>query len=371
MAVEHRLKRKMIIMVISLVVVFGLIFGWDFVKTLFIKHYFATFQPPPVTISATEAKSVDWHPQLSSVGTLGAANGVMISPEVSGIITQVYFSSGQYVKKGTLLVTIDDAVEQAQLKNYQAALVLAQLSYQRALKLYQEKAGAKADLDSAQATLVQAQANVAQTQAVIAQKNIVAPFDGKLGIDQINTGQYVSAGTPIVSLQASNPIHVSFWLPEKHLEQIYMGEPITIETEPYPDVVFHGTITAMDSEVNTQTHNIEVEGTIPNPSGKLYPGLFASVHVLLPIQSNVIVVPQTAVNFSLYGNTVYVITPQGKDKKGKPILKAHQIPITIGEQRENQVVVLKGLKAGELVVTSGQLKLTEGATVTINNDVKL
>lgn len=365
------LSRNMIIMIIVLLIVFGGIFGWGIIRSIFIKRYFANFQPPPVTISTAKATAVVWQPYLSAVGSVVAINGVQVTTEVAGLVEKISFESGQMVKQGDPIIQLDDAEDRQDLKNFQAQLDLAQITYRRQSILYKGNNVARADLDQATASLQQAQANVGKTLVLIDKKNIKAPFAGKLGIRLVNLGQYIAAGTAIVSLQSMDPLYIQFSLPEQNLNVLTVNQPIEIRVESEGDKVFIGKISALNSEVDANTRNILVQAVVPNPQYLLYPGMFANVRVLLPQKENVIAVPQTAVIFSLYGDAVYVVKPEGKDKEGKPILKAHLHYVTTGERRGNEVIILKGIQAGDEVVISGQLKLNEGAPVLINNTIDL
>ena len=364
------MRRRMLIMIIALIIVFGGIFGWNILRSYFMKKYFANFQPPPVTISAVTAKNSTWTPSISAVGTLAAINGVSVSTEQSGNITDINFESGQMVKQGDLLIQIDDSVDQAQLQSAQATLALAKLSYQRYQKLYTEQAVSEQNRDQIFTNMQTAQASVNQIQATIAQKHITAPFTGKIGIRKVNLGQYVSPGTQLVSLQQMDPLFVNFSIPEQYLGSISLGQAIELEVAGYPKQSFVGKITAINSTVDTQTHNIQLQGTIPNKDNKLYPGLFANIKVMQPTQENVISVPQTAITYSLFGNSVYVIYDDGKDKDGKTIQRVKQVFVSTGAEYKDNIIITDGLKAGEQIVTSGQLKLDNATQVIVNNKVQ-
>lgn len=365
------MTKPMKIMIISLAVVFGGLVAWNVLKAIMIKRFFASYQPPPEYVSTTTAKEESWHPYLEAVGTLKAINGVDVSTQQDGIVAQIYFNSGQLVKKGQPLISLDDSVERAQLEDKQAAMALASLNYKRQLDLYPKHATPESSVDEAKSQLAQAKAGVDQIQAVIAQKNIVAPFDGKIGIRQINIGQFVSAGTKMVSLQSLNPLYVNFYVPEQYLSSLYYNQPVNIQVELEPNQWIAGRITAINSEVDADTHNIMIQATIPNDQMKLYPGLFASVKIILAEQNHIIQVPQTAVVPSLSGDIIYVVEKTGQDKDKHPILKVYKRKVLAGEQQEDHITILQGLKAGEQVVTSGQLKLNDGTRVEINNAVQL
>lgn len=362
------LAKRMKIMVIALIIFFGLLFGYNFAKAMMIKIFMSRYQPPPVAVSATKAVATTWHPVINTVGTLVAVNGVQLNSQQAGQLIKINFTSGQMVKAGDPLVQLDDAIDQQDLLNYSAQLKLAQVSYNRLSKLLSSKVVAQAEVDKAQAKLQEAQSAVNKTKVIINQKNIVAPFAGKIGIRLVNLGQFIAAGTPIVSLQSLDPLYVQFSLPEQNLPQLYVGQDINVKVDGYKGKVFHGKINAINANVNTDTHNILVQATLANPQLILYPGMFANVEVILPSQQQVITVPQTSIYYNLYGDSAFIIKETGKDKKGKPILTAKQVFVKVGEARGNEVAILKGISANDEVITSGQLKLHDGAQVVINNE---
>lgn len=364
------LSKPMIFMIIGLVIVFGAIFGWGFIRGLFMKQFFAHFTPPPATISTIKARAEVWQPNLTAPGTLVAINGVQVSSEVSGMVVKILFDSGQRVKAGQPLVQLDTDDDLQDLKNYEAQLRLAKISYERQSKLYKTGSAAAAALDEARATLQQTEALTGKTRVMIEKKTIRAPFDGKIGIRQVNLGQYLNAGTSIASLQALDPLYAQFSLPEQDLRFLTLGQSVQAQVESQGTATFPGKITAINSEVNNTTRNILIQATIPNPQNLLYPGMYAQVQVQLPQQNEIITLPQTAITYNLYGDTVFVVKPDGKkDKAGNPVLRAHLTYVTTGERRGNEVAILKGLQVGDEVVTSGQLKLQDGTAVTINNSV--
>ncbi len=365
------MAKRMAWMIAALVLVFGGIVAYNQVRSYFIKQYFASFEPPPVTISTTHAKSQVWQPFMTAVGTLVAQNGVTISAESQGLVGNILFNSGQIVHKGDVLVTLRDKVEQADLKNAQASLKLAKLSYDRQKDLFKRKATFGAAVDKAAAQFQQAQANAEHAKAVLDQKHITAPFDGKIGICLVSLGEYISAGKKIVSLQDLDPLYSNFSLPEQQLHHLHRGQVIKLHVEAQPKQEFSGLIIAINSTVDPKTHTIAVQATVPNSQGLLYPGMFANIRILQSETVQVISVPQTAITYSLYGDTVFVIKPKGKNKNGKPILIAKKVYVTAGRQRSDRVAINSGLKVGDQVVTSGQLKLQDNSPVIINNKVQL
>lgn len=361
------MRKRMIIMIILLLVIFGGIFAWNIIRAYFMRQYFANFQPPPATVSTITAQPVNWQSYLNSVGTLSASNGVDITPEVAGTIVAMPFESGQMVKKGDLLVKLDDGIEQAQLLNDTASLQLAKINHERMKDLYQKKAASRSQLDEAEAKLTQAQSAVTKTKVLIAQKNITAPFDGKVGIKLVDTWQFVGAGTALVTLQAVEPMKVNFYLPEQNLPELSLGQTIKVKVEAYPNKDFQGSITAINAKSNSNSHTILIQGTLPNAEKLLVPGFFADLKVMLAKSQPVIVIPESAVDFSLFGNTVYVVVKQADGNTSDTHLVVKRRFVVTGERQAGKVVISKGLNAGEEIVTSGQMKLSDDSLVTINN----
>ncbi len=363
------MAKRMTIMIIALLVVFGGLFAWNMVRDYFTKKYFANLPEPVATVSAVKVTATSWQPRLNAVGSMLAVNGVNVSSQEPGKIIAILFKSGQLVAKGQPLIQLDAAKDQKVLQQYQAQLELSKLDYQRNLKVYPQGGVSKQALDQKHSQYQQDLASMQQQQVVVDRTTIRAPFAGKIGIRNVNLGQYINAGDSLVNLQSMNPLYVQFSLPEQDLQKLHINQVLQLSLDAYPKKTFTGKITAINSTVDNQTRNILIQGTVPNAAYLLYPGMFARVQVLLPKQSNVVVVPQTAVTFGLYGNISYVVKPGGKDKEGKSVLRAYQVFVKPGERSGASVVILSGLKPGDLVVTSGQLKLHDKALVEINNNV--
>lgn len=364
------MQKPMSKMLVCVGIFFLIVFGWYGVRKLIFLWFMTHYEPPPTTISATVAVSTTWQSYLTAIATLNAINGVDMTAEISGIVSEIRFTSGQFVKKGDVLMVLRSDVEQANLKSNQAKLSLAKINYDRDLTLFNKHVTSQAVLDSRYAELLQAQAGVELVEAQIRQKNITAPFDGKLGIRLINIGQYISPGTPMVTLQAMNPLHVDFTLPEQYLNKLYIGQPIDVTVNIGKGEVSHGTLTAINSKVDQVTRNLSIEATIPNNSMTLYPGMYGLAKIWLPEQKNTIVIPQTAVSYSLSGDYVFLIKQENSDKKEK-VLKVYRQYVKVGERRGDRVSIVVGLKAGDQIVTSGQLKLQNGTRVLIDNSVEL
>lgn len=363
--------KRFIIAILGLGIVFGGLAWFNFVykPSLFPKN----FTPPPATISAAPAKAETWQPSLSAVGTLRAINGVEIAPEVPGIVRRISFESGEDVTAGTLLIELDTAVEEAELKSNEAKLADTKLRYQRGAELLKRGNFAKAQLDSIEAERDQAAAEVERARVRIGQKNIRAPFDGRLGIRQVDLGEYLSAGTTIVTLQALDPIYVDFPLPERELAKVAVGQPVQVTVDAFPEKKFDGTISSIDARVNQETRNFLVRAILPNPARELLPGMFGNVQVRLPQQIGVVAVPQTAVTYAPYGDTVFVLSkePVETDPDGQPVFTVESRIVRLGERQGDEIAVAAGLAAGETVVTSGQIKLQNGARVKVDNSIEL
>lgn len=346
-------------------IVFGIIFGWYTIKKVFFGFMMSHYTPPPVTISSTMAKTENWQSYITSVGTLSAINGVDISSETTGIVTGIHFNSGQFVKAGDVLITLDTDVEQAQLENSQAQLRLAQINYDRDSVLIKSNSISKSAMDTDLAQLQETQASVNEIQAKIRQKTITAPFDGRVGISQVNLGQYVSAGTNIVTLQALDPLRVQFTIPEQDLPSLFYHQSVDISVNVPNGQSIHGTITAINSKVDETSRSVLVEATLPNKNMMLYPGMFASVKIWQRNQDNVVVIPETAISYSLHGDSVFIVKSDGK--KRHPTLSAYRQYVTVGSRRDDEIAILKGMQPGDQVITSGQLKLQNGTHVVVDN----
>jgi membrane fusion protein, multidrug efflux system len=366
------MAKRIIIVIIALAILFGLVFGFHAFRNVMIGKYIKNMLQAPVTISTTTAKLQNWNPTLHAVGNLTAVNGVDVNSQVPGQVVKVLFTSGQNVQKGDQLIQLDDSLDQQTLKTQQAQLKFAEEDYNRRKTLAQSKVIPQSDLDQSYKNFSQAQAAVASAELSVAFKKIKAPFSGRLGISQVNVGQFITSGQPLVTLQQMDPLFVDFSLPEQQIKQVSVSQPVEITVDAYPNRVFSGKITALNSKSDPQTHTIGVRATIPNPKTELYPGVFAGVNVLLPVQQAVVTVPQTAIAYSLHGNSVYVVIDKGKkDEKGKPLYEVEQRFVTVGTTKGDQIVILSGIKAGEQVVNSGQLKLQPGAPVNVDNSIQM
>jgi membrane fusion protein, multidrug efflux system len=361
---------RMVIMLAVVAVVFGGIFGWQAVRGYFIKQFFASMGAPPQTVSTTVAAFQEWQPQLEAVGSLRAVKGADLSLEVAGIVDQIAFQSGQDVDAGALLLQLRAEDDIAKLHSLEANARLAQITFDRDQKLVKTQVVSEATLDSDAAKLKDAQAQVTGQQAVINKKFIRAPFAGHLGIRAVDIGQYLGAGTMIVTLQALDPIYLDFYLPQQALDQVKVGQTVTAKVDTYPDQNFTGEISAINPKVDQNSRNVQIRATLKNADRKLLPGMFATVDIATTAPQRYVTLPQTAIAYNPYGSTVYLVDDKGKDAKGQPLLAARQTFVTTGATRGDQVAVLTGVKEGETVVTAGQIKLHNGTPLIVNNTVQ-
>lgn len=361
----------MIIMLAAVAVVFGLVFTWGaVVRPYFIKQKMGAMATLPQTVSTTVAAVQDWQPQLQAVGSLRAVKGADLALEVPGIVDEIAFQSGQEVQAGALLLRLRAEDDIARLHSLEAQAQLAQITYDRNQKLVRTQVVSQATLDSDAANLKNAKAQVVAQQAVIDKKFIRAPFAGQLGIRAVDIGQYVNAGTTIVTLQALDPVYTDFYLPQQALDQLKVGQAVTAKVDTYPDESFAGEISAINPKVDASSRNVQVRATLKNPDHKLLPGMFATVSIAVGTAQRYVTLPQTAIAYNPYGSTVYVVDDKGKDANGQPQLAARQTFVTTGATRGDQVAVLTGVKEGDQVVTAGQMKLHNGTRLHVNNAVQ-
>ncbi|MGN6226837.1 MAG: efflux RND transporter periplasmic adaptor subunit [Dyella sp.] len=362
--------KRMIWVILGTLALIAVIVG---IKVLLVMRMIHSMpQPGPVTVSTVKAAEQPWQPALNAVGTLRAANGADLAAEVAGLVTDVNLKSGQEVKKGQLLVQLRDGDEVAQLQQLQANAELSKITLERARKQLAAQAISQADFDTAQADTKARQAAVAQQQVVIAKKQLRAPFDGRAGIITISPGDYLAAGTTVVTVQQLDPLYVDFNVPQGELGRLKVGQPVTLTLDAYAGRSFSGKLSAINPKVDTSTRNVQVEATVPNHDQTLTPGMFAKVSVDVGQQRTQLTLPQAAIVYNPYGDTVYVVQPsKGKDAKGKPNPPTvKQAFVTTGDSRGDQVAILKGISAGTEVVTSGQMKLKNDAPITVDNRVQ-
>lgn len=359
----------MIRMLMSVSVLFILIFGYQAIKNFFIRHAMQKNTSPVVTVSAQRVHYSAWQPKLLAYGSMRAVNGVYVTTELAGLVRTVYLKPGSEVKEGDSLVQLNADSEIALLHSLEAQAKLAEITYHRDKAQFAVKAISKAVLDTDEQNLKNLTAQVAQQEAIVAKKTLKAPFSGRLGISTVNVGQYLNPGDQVVTLQALDPLYADFFIPQQQLAQLHLGAIVNIKTDTYPDKVFTGKVTTINPIVEVTTRNVKVEATIANPQSKLYPGMFVSAEVQTGSLKRYLTLPQTAISFNSYGEIAYIVQQKANDKNGKSQRYVVQTFVTTGEKRGDQVAILEGLKAGEMVVTSGQLKLKNGSLVVINNSV--
>lgn len=370
-------RRRMLIM-LGIVLLIILALGGYKAFSIYKQIQMFSAPKPPVSVAATEAREMSWQSRLPAVGSLKALQGVDLSLETDGTVTRLLFESGQQVKQGQPLLELDQKVETALLGTALADLKLAEVDYGRGSQLVGSQAISKGEFDRLSSQYLRNKAVTEQLKASLAKKSIAAPFSGTIGIRQVDLGEYLPSGTVIATLQDLTSLYVDFSIPEQNLPKVGIGQEVLISVAAFPGEAFSARISATNPKVDDATRNVLIRATLANPEGKLLPGMFANVQVLLPNPRNEVVVPQSAVTYTLYGNSVYVAVPKKaengepqKNAEGQPALIAERRFVTTGEHRDGVVVISKGLKTGEQVVTAGQLKLTQGADITISPDKTL
>lgn len=374
--------RKRMLMMLSIVVVVIAILGlFKYQQFQTAMAEFANFQQPPEAVTTVVAEPQRWESSLNAIGSVTAVQGVSISADLPGLVERIEFDSGDSVRRGDVLLKLDTRQEQAQLAAARAQLELARTQLDRMAGLREKGVTSQAELDTARATYEQAEARMGEIQAAIARKTIRAPFAGVLGLRQVDLGQYVSGGDPLVSLQALDPIRVVFSVPQQQVGRLRAGTPVTVRAEiagpgsgtgSGDDAVRltrQGRVTAVDSVVDEATRNIRVQATFDNPQGMLRPGMFVDVSAETGADLEVVAVPASAISFAPYGDSVFVVeTMEGPD--GQPYQGVSQHFVEVGPARGDLVSILSGIEPGSQVVTSGVFKLRNGAAVQVNNEVQ-
>jgi membrane fusion protein, multidrug efflux system len=363
------MAKRMILMLVLMTI---LVAGLGFVKVRQFQAMadgFAAMKPPPEAVTTLVAQQAEWPATLNAIGTVAAVQGVTVSADLPGIVQRIAFDSGRAVRQGDLLVALDTRQEQAQLAAAEAQLQLARLNDERMSALIKEDAVSRAEYDAAAAAHTQAKARVGEIRATIERKTIRAPFSGVLGIRQVNLGQYLTGGDPVVPLQSLSPIHVNFGVPQQNAEQMRPGRQVRVTDDGAGNLALAGQVNAVDSVIDPATRNVQVQATLANPGGQLRPGMFVQVHVTLGKPRQVITVPASAVNYAPYGDSVFIVaelkTPEGVAYRG-----VRQQVVKLGGSRGDQVAVLSGIAPGDEVVTSGVFKLRNGVAVQVNNSVQ-
>jgi membrane fusion protein, multidrug efflux system len=361
--------KRMVIMLVAVAIMFGGIFGFQVFKGIMIKKFITALSNPPQTISVAKAAYSDWQTKIEAIGSLRAVKGADLSLEVSGVVESISFNSGDDVDEGAPLLKLRTADDIARLHSLEAMAELSDITYERDQKQFKMQAVSQATLDADSANLKNAQAQVAQQQAIIDKKLLRAPFSGHLGIRAVDLGQYLGPGTVIVTLQALDPIFADFFVPQQAVAQVHLGQTVDVKIDAFKDQVFSGEISAINPKVDTGSRNVQIRATLKNHNHKLLPGMYATVDITTGSPQSFITLPQTAITYNPYGDTVYVVESKGNGGDGKPQLTARQTFVTVGQTRGDQVAVLKGVEDGDRVVTAGQIKLHNGSVVLIDNSV--
>jgi len=363
------MTKRMIIMLVAVGVLFGGLFGFKAFLGGVIKKSISAQGVPPQTVSTAKAQFTEWQGEFQAVGTLRAVRGADLAPELSGLITAIHFQSGQEVAEGAPLVQLNNESDVAKLQSLMAAVELAETIYDRDQKQLAIQAVSQAVVDADAATLKSAKAQVAEQRALVAKKLVRAPFAGRLGIRAVDVGQYVNAGTKLVTLQALDPVYVDFYAPQKSLGKIALKQKIVLTTDAFQGQQFPGEVSSIDPKVDPATRNVQVRGTVRNAKRSLLPGMFATVVITSGGPQRFLTLPQTAVSYNPFGDTVFVVE-ESKGKDEKVALVAQQKFVTTGEARGDQVAILSGIKEGDTVVTAGQIKLRSGFPVIVNNSIQ-
>ncbi len=369
------MKKWTAIMLVLVLLIFGSVIGFNLFKNHMMAQYFANMPVPTFPVAVQEVKANDWTPTIEAIGFIEPNQGLDISNETAGKVARIAFESGQQVQKNELLLSLDASVEEANLKASQGRMPATKANLDRMRSLYAKGTVSKGNLDDAEADYLQLAGQIESLQATIDRMNIRAPFAGQVGIRNVYLGQYLQAGSDIVRLEDTSVMKIRFTIPQTDLAQVKVGQQLHIYVDAYPNQPFSGTISAIEPAVSAQSGVVQVQAAIPNSDGLLRSGMFAKVQVLLPLLPQQIAIPQTAINFTLYGQTVYVVEPgkeeKGealKDAEGKPVMVARQVVVHVGERKEDLAHILDGLKPGEQVVTSGQVRLSNGSHVKIMPD---
>jgi membrane fusion protein (multidrug efflux system) len=362
------MKKRMAIMLIALIFLFGGIVAYKTFANFMMKKYFAS-QEHISTVSVMTAEKATWQSEQQYYGSLKPFQGVNVTVEISGLVDKLYFKSGAKVKKGELILQLNANSDIALLQSFEANRALAKITLDRDTAQYAFQAIGKATLDNDRANYKSLSAQTAQQAAIVNKKFIRAPFSGQLGIIEINEGQYLNVGDTIAPLQDLHEIYADFNIPQQQVTHFKIGQPVEVSIDTFANRTFEGKITTINPVVDTNTRNVKVEATLANPKFELMPGMFATIMVNTGEAQEYITLPQTAVSYNSYGNVIFTVSEKGKDKNGKPIFIANQRFVTTGETRGDQVTILTGIKVGDHVVTSGQLKIKNGYRVVVNNSV--
>jgi len=370
----HRAARRpktvlwLVIVGVLLALILGGLYGFNWYREKMIASFFAGNKPPPAQISAVIATSEAVPRYAMGIGSLVAVHQVTVMPEIGGRVTAIMFEPGASVKAGDPLVQLNDGPEKGDLANYEAQARWAQVSLDRAKMLAQRQVGPEQNVDQWQSQLDQARGQIVKTQAIIAQKLIRAPFGGRLGLRQVEVGQFINPGATIVTLSELKHLYVNSTIPSTMRSQVTLGQKVDVTADAFPGRKFEATISSIEPQIRTETRTMTVQATLANPDEALLPGMFVNAAVVLPPQPDQVVLPETAVDYTLYGDSVYAVREEGSDASGKPVLKAYRVPVKTGARWSGKVAILDGVKPGDRVVAAGQVKLQNGAAVAVTGN---
>lgn len=362
------MAKRMVIMLLAVTAVLTIIGLWKW-RPFAAAGAQGGYAPPPEAVTTIIVKQEQWQGTLGAIGNVAAVNGVVVSADLPGVVQKISFGSGERVEAGELLVQLDTRQEQAQLAAAEAKLDLARMNLDRIRGLREQGINSQTEFDTSVAELKQAEGVAGEIRATIDRKTIRAPFSGVLGIRQVNLGQYLNSGDPIVQLQSHDPIYVNFDVPQQEIVRVRVGGPVRVTAEGPPTIELTGKITAIDSVVNESTRNVRIQATFANPKGSLRPGMFVTARALLDAQDSVVALPASAISYAPFGDSVFVVEDM-KGPKGESYRGVRQQFVKIGGARGDQVAILSGIEAGAEVVTSGVFKLRNKAAVAVNNETK-
>lgn len=365
-----RSRRRFIIMLLSLALLGALLIGFHLLKAKILKQVGTQIRSELPTVATTVAAVQNWQPSLAAVGTIRASNGVDLSAEIGGIVDVIHFESGQAVRAGDLLVQLRLNDDDAKLGQLKAMVDLYRITYERDEQQLGDQAIAQSTVDTDAGNLASAREQFRAQQAVIAEKFIRAPFAGTLGVRQVDRGQYLSPGTAIVTLQALDPIFIDFYLPQQAVAQIHDGQAVTVTNDAYPNRHFSGTVLAVNPKVDSSSRMVQVRASLHNADHALLPGMFANATIDSGAVQSQITIPQSAISYNPYGSVVYLLKAEGQDEHGKPRQKVQQQFVVTGAALGDQIAIVKGVVAGDVVVTAGQLKLHNDASVLVDNKIQ-
>ena len=364
------LVKPLLILIIAVAVVMGGIFAWHGIIAKFTKQYMSAMAVAPQTVSTIIATSSSWQSRTQALGSARAVRGADLAAQASGVVDRIHIESGTDVAAGTVLLTLKPNDDPAKLAQLQALAELAAITYKRDQEQLAAQAISQATVDSDASSLKSARAQVAAQEALIEEKTVRAPFAGRLGIRQVDEGQYLSAGTAVVTLQALDPIFVDFYVPQQALSFMQVGQAVSASVDTYPGVRFTGKIASINSKIDMASRNVQARASFANADRRLMPGMYATVEIENGSATTQITLPQSAITYNAYGDTVYVVQKNGVDDKGQPKLNVQQRFVKLGDTRGDQVAVVSGIAVGDEVVTAGQLKLRNGSPIVINNKVQ-